>query len=246
GTPPGAWERAMRRRVGVLALLGWAVAACLAVADDPVGWRNDGSGRYPNAKPPSEWSSDKNVLWKVSLAGHSYGSPIVVGDNLYVASHPSDLLCVRRSDGQVLWEKSHSHVKAPAGGGGKGGGKGGCRGGGGGGMGGRSAGNSAATPVSDGKYVGVLFGNGVAAAYDLEGKRLWARHVESSNVGFGHSASPLLLGGKLIVHVRDLVALDVATGKESWRTELQASHASPVAAKLGKEDVIVSPAGAVV
>src|SRR5438128_2373178 len=82
--------------------------------------------------------------------------------------------------------------------------------------------------------------NDGAAAYDLEGKRLWARHVESSNVGFGHSASPLLIGGKLIVHVRDLVALDVATGKESWRTGLQASHASPVAAKLGKEDVIVS------
>src|SRR5262245_22715834 len=113
-------------------------------------------------------------------------------------------------------------------------------------MGGRSAGNSAATPVSDGKHVGVLFGNGVAAAYDLEGKRLWGRHVESSGVGFGHSASPLLIGGKLIVHVKDMVALDVATGKESWRTPLQASHASPVAMKLGKEDVIVSPAGALV
>src|SRR5262245_44973654 len=204
GNQTRAWGRAMKKRAVVLALLGWA-AACLAFADEPVGWRNDGSGRFPAAKPPSEWSSDKNVLWKVSLPGHSYGSPVVVGDNLYVASDPSDLLCVRRSDGKVLWKKSHSDVKAPAA---KGGGKGGPKGGGkgGGGMGGRSAGNSAATPVSDGKHVAVLYGNGVAAAYDLEGKRLWARHVESSSVGFGHSASPLLLGGKLIVHVKDLVA----------------------------------------
>jgi outer membrane protein assembly factor BamB len=31
-----------------------------------------------------------------------------------------------------------------------------------------------------------------------------------------------------------------------WRVELSGSHASPVATKLGKEDVIISPAGAVV
>lgn len=238
----------MKTRMAVLVLLGWIVAACLAVADDPVGWRNDGSGRFPSAKPPSEWSSSKNVLWKASLPGQSYSSPVVVGDNLYVASDPADLLCIRRSDGKVLWKKSLSDVKAPAASAPKGGpgGKGGPKGGGGFGGGGRSAGNSAATPVSDGKHVGVLLGNGVAAVYDLEGKRLWGRHVESSSVGFGHASSPLLLDGKLIVHVKDLVALDVATGKESWRASLQASHASPVAAKLGKQDVIVSPAGAVV
>src|SRR5262249_13727159 len=52
--------------------------------------------------------------------------------------------------------------------------------------------------------------------------------------------------GKVIVHIKDLVALDVATGKEAWRVELTAAHASPVAARLGKEDVVLSPAGAVV
>lgn len=109
-----------------------------------------------------------------------------------------------------------------------------------------SAGNTAATPVSDGKYVGCVFGNGVVAAYDLEGKRLWSKFIESGRLGFGHAASPVLLDGKLIVHFKDLVALDIATGKEAWRVALTASHASPIGAKLGKENVVISPAGAIV
>jgi outer membrane protein assembly factor BamB len=42
------------------------------------------------------------------------------------------------------------------------------------------------------------------------------------------------------------VALDVESGKEVWRVELPAAHASPVAARLGKEDVVINPAGGIV
>lgn len=28
---------------------------------DPVGWRGDGSGRYPNAIPPTTWGSDTDL-----------------------------------------------------------------------------------------------------------------------------------------------------------------------------------------
>src|SRR5262249_22773749 len=105
---------------------------------------------------------------------------------------------------------------------------------------------TAATPASDGTHIAVAFGNGVVAVYDKEGKRLWGKGIEGSRVMFGHSASPLLLGDKVIVHFNDMVALDVKTGKEIWRAKLQAAHASPVAAKLDKEDYIVSPAGSIV
>ena len=84
-------------RVSALLLVAWAASD--AVAGAPVGWRNDGTGRFPSATPPSEWSSDKNVLWKASLPGSSYASPIVVGEFLFVASDPAELLCVRRADG---------------------------------------------------------------------------------------------------------------------------------------------------
>jgi outer membrane protein assembly factor BamB/Ca2+-binding EF-hand superfamily protein len=115
-----------------------------------------------------------------------------------------------------------------------------------GGRGGRGTGNTAATPVSDGKHVAAVFGNGVAAVYTLEGTRLWARFLESSGLGFGHASSPLLLDGKLIVHIKDLVALDIETGKEAWRVSLPAAHASPVGTRLGGQDVIISPSGAIV
>ncbi len=232
---------------GLLGLLVWVV--CPLNADTFVGWRNDGTGCFTAATPPSEWSKSKNVLWKVELPGASYGAPIVVGENLYVASDPGELLCVRRKDGKVLWRKGHDDVKAtPAKGsrGGFGGGKGGKGGGGGRGGGDRTAGNTAATPVSNGKYIAALFGNGVVAVYEPTGKRVWAKFVEAPRIDKGLSASPLLSGEKLIVHVKDLLALDLSTGKEVWRATLTATHASPVLARLDKEDVVISPAGAVV
>lgn len=109
-----------------------------------------------------------------------------------------------------------------------------------------STGMSAASPVSDGTHIALVLGNGVAAVYDREGKRLWGKFIEASRLGFGPSATPLLIKDKLIVHFNDLVAFQVSTGKELWRTPLPATHASPVTARMGKEDVIVSPAGAVV
>lgn len=246
----------MKRTIlaGVLALLILMAGGPIG-AETPIGWRHDGTGAFPTATPPTEWSSEKNVKWKVPLPGASWGTPVVVGDNLFLVSDPSEVLCVRRSDGKVLWKKSHSDVKATEskGGFGKGGfGKGGFgKGKGGfgkskGGANRMSAGNSAATPVSDGKYVAAVFGNGVVAVYTVDGTRVWARQVETSQIGFGHSASPVLIGTRLIVHIRDLVAVDVGTGKELWRTPMRAGHASPVPARVGKEDVVISPTGAVV
>jgi outer membrane protein assembly factor BamB len=252
-SPINLEEQPMTRTIQAVALMLLAGMTGSLMADAPVGWRNDGSGQFPSAKPPSEWGRDKNVLWKVALPGSSYGAPIVVGEQLFVVSDPAELLCINRADGKVVWKKSISDVKASASsGGGRGGrggpgGRGGRPGGGGrGGMGGRGAGNTAATPVSDGKHVGCVLGNGVVAVYDLQGKRLWGKYIESGRLGFGHAASPVLLDNKLIVHFKDLVALDVATGKEAWRVSLTASHASPIGAKLGKENVVISPAGAIV
>ena len=75
---------------------------------------------------------------------------------------------------------------------------------------------------------------------------MWAKFIESPRIEKGLSASPLLSGDKLIVHLKDLIALDLRTGKECWRTALTATHASPVLARLNAEDIVVSPAGAVV
>ena len=54
----------------------------------------------------------------------------------------------------------------------------------------------------------MIFGNGLAACYDLEGKRQWLKLVEHPTAAYGHGASPVLVGDKLLVHFSDLVALN--------------------------------------
>jgi outer membrane protein assembly factor BamB len=109
-----------------------------------------------------------------------------------------------------------------------------------------TAGYSAPTPVTDGKEVFVVYGNGLVACYDLDGNRKWLKLIEHSNLAFAHSASPLLVKGKLLVHFTDLVALDPNTGNEVWRLQLPGGHGTPVAARIGDVDVVATPKGALV
>ncbi|WP_425615509.1 PQQ-binding-like beta-propeller repeat protein [Anatilimnocola sp. NA78] len=108
------------------------------------------------------------------------------------------------------------------------------------------SGNSTATPVCDGQHVYVVFGSGIVACYTTAGERRWIKFIEGSLLTFGHSSSPLLVDGKLIVHLHDMVALDADTGELIWRTAVPARHASPILIRHEKEDLIVSPGGSIV
>ncbi|MDX1946233.1 MAG: PQQ-binding-like beta-propeller repeat protein [Pirellulaceae bacterium] len=110
----------------------------------------------------------------------------------------------------------------------------------------RGSGNTAATPICDGQLVYAVFGSGIVAACTLEGETRWVKFIEGSDIGFGHSSSPVLVGGKLIVHFHDLVALDPATGNVQWRTPLSASHATPIAVRIGQDPAVATPSGSVV
>ncbi len=109
-----------------------------------------------------------------------------------------------------------------------------------------TGGYSAATPVTDGKHVYVIFGNGLAACYDLEGKRQWLKLVEHPTVAYGHGASPVLVGDKLLVHFSDLVALNTKDGSEEWRVKLPPNHGTAMHTRLGAVDVIIHPQGQVI
>lgn len=92
----------------------------LPTPEHPVGWRNDGTGHYPEAKPPVEWSqtvsngvvTSKNIAWRVRIPSHGASSPIVVGDRIFITgggdtgTAPMDVMCLNRHDGRLLWMKS--------------------------------------------------------------------------------------------------------------------------------------------
>jgi len=109
-----------------------------------------------------------------------------------------------------------------------------------------TGGYSSATPVTDGKHVYVLFGNGLAACYDLEGKRQWLKLIEHPTAAYGHGASPVLVGDKLLVHFSDLVALNTKDGCEEWRVKIPPNHGTAMHTRFGDVDVIIHPQGQVI
>lgn len=286
-----------------------ALVACLlllgafpALAAEPIGWRTDGSGSYPTAQPPLEWSTTKNVVWKTPMPGYGVSHPVILGQRLFVCSEPATLLCLDKGSGKVLWEKTcqYSEAEVP-----------------------KEvqkqledelakvaeldrkqaavqkeldaqfrslkdtvtreeiekrvnplrvkiedlkkekltltlaerytqpkqhtvAGYSAPTPVTDGADVFVEYGNGLVACYTLDGTRKWLKLVEHTTLTYAHSASPVLAGGRLIVHFTALVALDPKTGDEVWRLPHPPSYGTPLAARIGDVAVVFTPKGVLV
>jgi outer membrane protein assembly factor BamB len=216
-----------------------AVFALPLRAGPPIGWRNDGTGIFPGATPPVEWSAidkpPKNIAWHTTV-GASYSSPIVVGDRVFLTAEPDKLVCVARDDGQILWEKTnnfgdlppalHAHDNKLQ----------------------SNCGYTTPTPVSNGKNVFVVMGTGIVASYDLDGERNWISwlDVEPSD-SFGRSASPRLVDGMLIAPVSVLFGLDAATGKTVWKSpDADSGFGASAVTEVGGTKVLVTPTGSVV
>ncbi len=205
----------------------------------PMGWRGDGSGRFPGATPCLEWSAEKNVRWSATV-GTAFSSPVVTGRFAFVTAEPNLLVCVDRADGRVKWRvetkpadlspaaqrAAAAAYELPEDG----------------------AGMSAATPLTDGSRVYVVLANGIVKAVDFDGRAVWTAFIEAEqNTGYGRSASPILVGGRLIVHMTHLYAFDPATGKRIWvNTEAESGYGTPVAFRVGETDLIATPEGDVV
>ena len=84
-----------------------------------VGWRNDGTGIFPDAKPPLKWGmkdgKTTNVVWQTELPNFSASSAIVVGDRIFTGSKQYDLLCLDKKTGNILWVRTSSHYDAATG-----------------------------------------------------------------------------------------------------------------------------------
>ncbi|MCB1124798.1 MAG: PQQ-binding-like beta-propeller repeat protein, partial [Verrucomicrobiae bacterium] len=92
--------------------------------------------------------------------------------------------------------------------------------------------SSSPSPVTDGKVIYTVTGNGIVTAVDLSGKKLWDYSIQDNHYKFGiqagYASSPVLFEDLLIIQVLHgmytddpsyLLALDKATGKERWYQE---------------------------
>ena len=204
-------------------------------------WRGpDFNGTSPEKNLPSEFSKTKNVKWTTTLPGPSAATPVVWEDRVFVSSGETrtktlHALCIDRKNGNLLWNQEvgvgyNFDDKSNF---------------------------ASPSPVTDGKLVVFLYGNGSLAAFDLAGKKLWDRDLQKDYGQFAYQwtygASPTLSDGRLYVQVlqRDqavhgrgrkdgpsesyLLAMDPATGKELWR------HVRPSEAHMESHEAYSTP-----
>jgi outer membrane protein assembly factor BamB len=228
--------------------LAWAVSSAspASVSSPPIpqpeskpsaGFRGDGSGVYPESRPPAEWGEKKNVKWRTRV-GKGYSSPVFSQGCLYVTSDPPELICIDAATGAIRWKAplksadlpSDFQAKAKANENAQ-----------------TSCGYAAPTPVTDESRVFALFGSGLVACFSHDGKRRWLRQLEPAKRNYGHSSSPILVAGRLLVNVRHLAGLDPEAGTIAWECpEAGETYGTPVRMDLSDTPIVITPLGVVV
>ncbi|MDX1946470.1 MAG: PQQ-binding-like beta-propeller repeat protein [Pirellulaceae bacterium] len=199
-----------------------------------------GQGIAPDSERfawPTEWTTEKNIVWKTELPGDGNSSPVIWNDQLFLttsgaegsrrAVHALDL-----ASGKLLWSSEvPAHQVEPQ-----------VR---------DKNGFASSTPVVDGERIISYFGAGGLLCHDLAGKLLWHYSTPDFNSMWGSAASPLLYEN-LVILVHDqnrgnslCVALDKATGKLVWsRPRAKAmGWCTPVVVRIGERNELVYAGG---
>ena len=205
---------------------------------------------------PSKWSKTDNIAWSTDLAGPAASTPIVWDDKVYLSGVdvPRNVLqaiCLERTRGRLLWSRDVARGTS------------------------RDTRSNYAnpSPVTDGKVVIFLYGNGDLVGFDPAGKRRWARNIPQEYGPWAFNwtpgGSPLLFDGKLYLQVLQrnvavagrglkdhenesyLLALDPGTGRTLWRQarrsrakdESQESHTTPIPAVHAGQELLLVAGG---
>ena len=197
-----------------------------------------GQGVVAHKNIPSEWdgATGTNILWKSPIPKHGYNSPVIWGNKVFIAGADDssrEVYCYNRADGKLLWTGvadniSGSPAKPPKVT--------------------EDTGLSAPSLTTDGKRVFAIFGTGDVIAFDMNGKRVWAKYLGVPDNHYGHSSSLITWANKLLIQYDTnrggkAVALDAATGEVVWETvrKSKVSWASPVLAEIdGKYQLILT------
>ena len=203
-----------------------------------------GQGTSAAVDVPTEWSSEKNVAWKVELPGHGWSSPVLSRGKVYLTSAVSGsasetslhALCLDAADGRIIWNTEVFRPDAAS-------------------LAAMHRKNSAAsaTPIVSGDRLYVHFGHMGTAALDLEGKVLWRQTELKYSPVHGAGGSPELVGDTLIFNCDGatdpfVAALDANTGSVRWKTPRTTkaartfSFSTPLAIPVGSATQVISPA----
>ena len=76
----------MMKKSLVTCLLMLCVSSSLLAADWPAFRGPKGDGHSSASDVPTKWAIDQGVAWQVDLPGNSNGSPVVLGDRIFLTT----------------------------------------------------------------------------------------------------------------------------------------------------------------
>ncbi|HZZ72402.1 MAG TPA: PQQ-binding-like beta-propeller repeat protein [Pirellulales bacterium] len=198
-------------------------------------WRGpQGNSQSGETDLPLAWNDTQGIVWKTALPEWGDSTPAIWGDAIFLTSHKDDdllLTKVNKKTGAIEWTKTVGQgnvQRIPI-----------------------SAKSNqerrqqkfhplqnlaSPSPVTDGKTVVIHFGNGLLAAYNFAGEKIWEHNLQEEygtyTIWWGHANSPVLFKNTVIsVCMQDsladfaekptesyLVAHDLTSGKVVWRT----------------------------
>lgn len=193
-----------------------AMLLCCVVslsAADWTGFRGPaGDGVCSETGFPTTWSRELNVKWSVPLDAPGNGSPVIVGDRIYLvtasdAGHQRNLVCMNRENGETLWSKTvqysedeETHQTNPHG--------------------------SATTPAVDveGDAIVVWHGSAGLHCYGLDGEHRWSRELGPIRHIWGYGTSPIIYNDQVILlggpgERQFLAAFHLTDGETLWEIE---------------------------
>jgi outer membrane protein assembly factor BamB len=216
------------------------------------------TGVAANADPPVFWSENKNIRWKTGLPGLGHSTPIVWEDRIFVTAaipygeamaprfsgapgahgnlpvthrHEFLVLCIDRSDGSIVWQRTVAQELPHEGG------------------------YSTASLVSnssatDGERLYAFFGSRGLYCLDFDGNVLWEKQFGRMRTKHGHGegSSPAVYGEILIINWDHegqsfIAAFDGPTGEPRWKVDRdeKTSWASPIVVEhRGRAQLVVS------
>lgn len=169
-----------------LALLAMLLTAVLcAHAENWPRFRGpNGQGHSAEVVVPMSWSATNGVAWKTAIPGDGWSSPVVWDGKVFLTSATDNgtkchVFCVEAQSGKILWDKTALEQQPRR----------------------KENKNSFATPtpVTDGRHVFAVFGDGSVVALTMSGEIVWTNREVAFYSRHGLGASPILYGDLLIM-----------------------------------------------
>ena len=196
---------------------------------------------YPNI--PTTWNgtTGQGILWKspeIKYQGHN--SPIIWNNRVFLAGADENrrmVYCFDGDTGAIIWQEPVPHLPSPDGteleeay---------------------EDTGYAAPTMATNGQQVFVLFATGDLAAFDFDGRKIWARNLGTPDSVYGFSTSLMTYKDRLIVQYDQgesdddkskLIAIAGFTGEVVWEITRPVANSwtSPILIEQGGAEQIIT------